>query len=171
MARRNHYHVNVSHTYADLVSCQQSGRSLMSKIVFLITLYFFVSATSGFAGEEPAVVYWDSEAGKTLRARIPADADYWLLSTTFAVQSTQTYCSVASAITILNAMPVKKPVDPAYTPFAYFTQSNYFTPEVIKIISPQTVLSMGMTRECVFHGYSATDSTHIRPPSPRRSGH
>lgn len=119
----------------------------MSKVVFLITLYFFVSVTSGFAGEEPAVVYWDSEAGKTLRARIPADADYWLLSTTFAVQSTQTYCSVASAITVLNAMPVKKPIDPAYAPFAYFTQSNYFTPDVIKVISPQTVLSMGMTRE------------------------
>lgn len=119
----------------------------MSKIVFLITLYFFVSATSGFAGEEPAVVYWDSEAGKILRTRIPADADYWQLSTTFAVQSTQTYCSVASAITVLNAMPVKKPVDPAYTPYAYFTQSNYFTPDVIKVISPQTVLSMGMTRE------------------------
>jgi hypothetical protein len=26
-------------------------------------------------------------------------------------------------------------------------QSNYFTPEVTKIISPQTVLAMGMTRE------------------------
>jgi len=119
----------------------------MNKIVFLTTLCFFVSATSGFAGEEPAVIYWDSEAGKTLRARIPADADYWQLSTTFAVQSTQSYCAVASAVTVLNAMPVNKPVDPAYAPYAYFTQSNYFTPDVIKIISPQTVLSMGMTRE------------------------
>ena len=119
----------------------------MNKIVLLIMLYFFVSATSGFAGEEPAVVYWDSEAGRILRARIPADADYWQLSPTFAVQSTQTYCSIASAITVLNAMPVKKPVDPAYAPYAYFTQSNYFTPDVIKVISPQTVLSMGMTRE------------------------
>lgn len=119
----------------------------MHKIVLLIMLCFFASATSSFAGEEPAVIYWDSEAGKTLRARIPADADYWQLSTTFAVQSTQSYCSVASAITVLNAMPVKKPVDPAYAPYAYFTQRNYFTPDVIKIISPQTVLAMGMTRE------------------------
>ncbi len=112
-----------------------------------ISLCLFVAAASGFAGEQPGVTYWDSEAGKTLRARIPADADYWQLSTTFAVQSTQTYCSVASAITVLNAMPVKKPVDPAYAPYAYFTQSNYFSPDVIKIISPQAVLSMGMTRE------------------------
>ena len=117
----------------------------MNKMLLLIML--LVSATSGFAGEEPAVVDWNSPAGKTLRARIPADADYWQLSTTFVTQSTQTYCSVASAVTVLNAMPVRKPVDPVYAPYPYFTQSNYFTPEVIKVISPQTVLAMGMTRK------------------------
>ena len=63
------------------------------------------------------------------------------------MQNTQTYCSVASAITVLNAMPIKKPVDPSYAPYAYFTQSNYFTPKVVKVISPQTVLSQGMTRD------------------------
>jgi len=119
----------------------------MNKIVFLIILFFWGSATIVFAADEPAVVYWNSEAGQTLRARIPADADYWQLSPTFAVQNTQSYCSVASAITVLNAMPIKKPVDPAYAPYAYFTQSNYFTPEVTQVISPQTVLAMGMTRE------------------------
>ena len=118
----------------------------MIKILFLF-LCVFVSANSAFAGGDPAVVYWNSDAGKILRARIPADADYWQLSPTFAVQNTQTYCSVASAITVLNAMPIKKPVDPAYAPYPYFTQSNFFTPEVSKVISPQTVLSIGMTRD------------------------
>ena len=132
----------------------------MNKIVLLILLSFFASATPGFAGTEPAVVYWDSAAGKALRARIPADADYWQLSTTFAVQSTQTFCSVASAITVLNAMPVKKPVDPEYAPYAYFTQRNFFTPDVAKVISAQAVLDMGMTREEVaetltLHGVKA----------------
>jgi len=119
----------------------------MNKILCFIILFIFLSTTSAFAGNDPAVVYWNSEAGKLLRARIPADADYWQLSPTFAIQNTQTYCSVASAITVLNAMPVKKPVDPAYAPYAYFTQSNFFTPEITKIISPQAVLAMGMTRE------------------------
>ncbi len=119
----------------------------MNKLAPLVILLVSLSALPAFGGEAPDVVYWDSEAGKTLRARIPPDADYWQLSSTFAVQSTQTYCSVASAITVLNAMPIKKPVDPAYAPYAYFTQSNFFTPEVTKLISPQTVLSMGMTRE------------------------
>lgn len=119
----------------------------MKNALVVILLCALVSATCVFAGEETAVVYWDSAAGKTLRARIPPDADYWQLAPTFAVQMTQTYCSVASAITVLNAMPIHKPVDPAYAPYAYFTQSNFFTPEVSKIISPQTVLTMGMTRE------------------------
>src|SRR3972149_761299 len=133
----------------------------MKKIVLAIILYSLVSPASGLAGAEPAVVYWDSAAGRTLRARIPADADYWQLSPAFAVQMTQSYCSVASAITVLNAMPIKKPVDPAYAPYAYFTQNNFFTPEVKKVISPQTVLAIGMTREQMAetltrHGVRAT---------------
>lgn len=133
----------------------------MRKIIFAIILHFLVSPALGLAGTEPAVIYWDSAAGKTLRARIPADADYWQLSPAFAVQMTQSYCSVASAVTVLNAMPIKKPVDPVYAPYAYFTQSNFFTPEVIKVIDQQTVLAMGMTREQMAetltrHGVSTT---------------
>jgi hypothetical protein len=119
----------------------------MKNIVLAIILYSLATAAFAASNAESDVIYWDSAQGKILRARIPADADYWQLSPAFAMQVTQSYCSVASAITVLNAMPIKKPVDLAYAPYAYFTQSNYFTPEVIKIISPQTVLQMGMTRE------------------------
>ncbi len=119
----------------------------MKNAVLAIFLFCLAPSAFGAVEAEPAVIYWDSAAGKAIRTRIPAEADYWQLVPTFAVQNTQSYCSVASAITVLNAMPIKKPVDPTYAPYAYFTQSNYFTPEVIKIISPQTVLQMGMTRE------------------------
>lgn len=119
----------------------------MKNIVLAMILFCLTPAAFGVAEAETAVIYWDSAAGKALRARIPADADYWQLIPTFAVQNTQSYCSVASAITVLNAMPIKKPVDPIYAPYAYFTQSNYFTSDVVKIISPQTVLQLGMTRE------------------------
>ena len=125
----------------------------MNNLIFAVILYAFI--TPAFA-ESPAavpanaklgVIYWDSTEGKSLRARMPADADYWQLAPSFTAQITQSYCSVASAVTVLNAMPIAKPVDPTYAPYAYFTQSNFFTPEVVKIISPQTVLAMGMTRE------------------------
>jgi glutathione-S-conjugate glycine hydrolase len=119
----------------------------MDKLMMLALLLSSLSAIPSLAGETPDVVYWDTDAGKVLRTHIPADADYWQLIPTFAVQRTQSYCSVASAITVLNAMPISKPVDPIYAPYAYFTQDNYFTPEVSKVISAQTVLAQGMTRE------------------------
>lgn len=133
----------------------------MKKIVLAIILSFSVSQTAALAGAEPAVIYWDSAVGKTLRSRISVDADYWQLAPTFAVQMTQSYCAVASAVTVLNAMPISKPVDPTYAPYAYFTQNNFFTAEVIKVISPQTVLAMGMTRAemaetLTRHGVNAT---------------
>ena len=99
------------------------------------------------AAAEPEVIYWNSDAGKALRARIAPDEDYWQLIPWFTEQVNQTYCGVASAVTVLNAMPIKKPVDPIYAPHAYFTQSNFFTPEVVKVISPQTVRNQGMTRD------------------------
>ncbi len=113
---------------------------------FILISFISLVQLSAFAAED-TVIYWNSEAGKILRSRISADADYWQLSPWFAEQINQTYCAVASAITVLNAMPIKKPIDPIYAPHAYFTQSNYFTPEVTKIISPQTVRSQGMTRD------------------------
>jgi hypothetical protein len=131
-------------------------RIIMNKflsLALLVTVVLSIPALAeNTAGVKTAikghskVIYWDSPEGKILRARIPADADYWQLIPNFAVQETQSYCAVASAITVLNAMPIKKPIDPAYAPYAYFTQSNFFTPEVAKIITAQTVLAQGMTR-------------------------
>ncbi|WP_237247006.1 phytochelatin synthase family protein [Sideroxyarcus emersonii] len=120
---------------------------MMGKFSRAILLIVLMAASLAAQAAEPAVIYWNSDAGRILRARMPPDADYWQLSPWFAEQINQTYCSVASAITVLNAMPIKKPVDPVYAPNAYFTQSNYFTPEVVKVITPQTVLAQGMTRD------------------------
>jgi len=119
----------------------------MKNLAFFVILLSLLSATLGNASAGPAVIYWDTVEGKAIRARMPVDADYWQLVPNFAVQMTQSYCSVASAITVLNSMPIKKPVDTTYAPYAYYTQINFFTPEVEKVISAKTVLAMGMTRE------------------------
>lgn len=111
-----------------------------------LLLYCLISTTCAAETAQPEVIYWDTPAGKTLRARIPVDADYWQLIPNFAVQNTQSYCAVASAVTALNSMPIAKPVDPTYAPYRYFTQNNFFSPAISKIISAQTVLEIGMTR-------------------------
>lgn len=133
----------------------------MKNFTLTLFIYALLSPATVLADAVPAVVYWDSAAGKTLRARMSNDADYWQLAPTFAVQMTQSYCGVASAVTVLNAMPINKPVDPTYAPHAYFTQNNFFTPAVEKMIPAQTVLKMGMTRDemsaaLIQHGVKTT---------------
>ncbi len=113
---------------------------------FLI-LAGILGASAVHAAVLPDVVYWDSPQGKMLHKHIRDDADYWQLSPNFTAQITQSYCGVASATTVLNSLPIKKPVDPRYEPYAYFTQNNFFSPAVSKIIKAQTVMAMGMTRE------------------------
>jgi hypothetical protein len=124
--------------------------STIAKMTLVIVgglLCILLSSQPAFAAADATVIYWDSPEGKVIRARMPAGADYWQLIPNFSVQMTQSYCSIASAITVLNSMPIKKPVDPTYAPYAYFTQANFFTPEVAKVIGPETVLKIGMTRE------------------------
>lgn len=116
-------------------------------LVLFAALPLTVVAADAVFAEVPEVIYWNSDAGKVLRAWIAPDADYWQLIPWFTNQVNQSYCGVASAVTVLNAMPIKKPVDPIYAPHAYFTQNNFFTPEVVKVISPQTVSNQGMTRD------------------------
>lgn len=119
----------------------------MKRQLRLMLLWAALLAAPVWAGETHELIYWDSPTGRVLRARIADEADYWQLIPHFTAQQTQSYCSVASAVTVLNALPIDKPVDPAYAPYGYFTQHNYFTPAVADVISARTVLSMGMTRE------------------------
>jgi hypothetical protein len=149
--RQQDYRVPLKHD--SLMMADRIERKTLKNLIFAALLSAFISpafaqppaAESAFA--EPAVVYWDSAEGKAIRARMPADADYWQLAPNFTAQITQSYCSVASAVTVLNSMPIKKPVDPTYAPYAYFTQTNFFTPAVEKVINAKTVLAMGMTRD------------------------
>jgi hypothetical protein len=120
---------------------------MMKKSLLTLLLCLFAAMPLSHAEEKPNVIYWNTAEGETLRSRISSEADYWQLVPNFAVQNTQTYCAVASAITVLNSLPIKKPVEPVYAPYQYFTQTNFFSPAVSKIINAQTVLAQGMTRD------------------------
>lgn len=63
----------------------------------------------------------------------------------FTTQKTTTYCGIASAVTILNASNIAKPVDQEHLPYHYFTQDNFFNENVKKIIGPEQVSKNGIT--------------------------
>jgi glutathione-S-conjugate glycine hydrolase len=85
-----------------------------------------------------------SEMGEKLLRR--TDPDYFLsLALQFLTQETQTYCSIASSVMVLNALQIPAPVDEAHLPYKVFTQDNFFSPAVSKILPADLVRKQGST--------------------------
>ena len=117
----------------------------MYPLGMVLTLAAVGLAWAGSANAGP--VYFNTPAGQKLVARAERKADYWALSTTFVTQRTQTLCSVASSVTVLNALPLDKPDDPVFYPYRTFTQENFFNSHVSKAVPLSKVLGVGMTLE------------------------
>lgn len=86
-----------------------------------------------------------SDEGRKRIARSMHKVDYVSLMATFTTQERQTLCSVATGVSILNALPVKRPIDSKYAPYPFFTQENYFNPQVNAIITRDMTLEIGQT--------------------------
>jgi hypothetical protein len=63
----------------------------------------------------------------------------------FTTQESVTYCGVASAVMVLNAININPPVATKYQPYRYYTQEDFFTEKVQKIISQYEVAKAGIT--------------------------
>mmetsp|Transcript_22625 Transcript_22625/g.72809 ORF Transcript_22625/g.72809 Transcript_22625/m.72809 type:complete len:247 (-) Transcript_22625:44-784(-) len=71
---------------------------------------------------------------------------YREVSIHLATQQTESLCAIASAVAVMNAMKIPAPVDPTYSPYAYWTQDLVTTdPCVTKIHDP----NHGSTRDQV----------------------
>jgi hypothetical protein len=64
--------------------------------------------------------------------------DFWRLNDYFVTQKTLTYCGIASSVMVLNALHVKRPVDPVLYPYSLFTQTNIFDKPGLKFTTPTT---------------------------------
>lgn len=95
----------------------------------------------------PQLVPFNSSAGMALLLEPQtAQASFFSLVQELATQETQSYCGVASAATMLNALPnVPAPVDPVFSPHPYFTQDSFFSDCVNKVVPSSTVKLVGMT--------------------------
>lgn len=100
-------------------------------------------AVSG--AQSPDLIYWNNPAAAPLQQRIPANADFWRLIPQLTTQKTQTYCGIASAVTVLNAMAFEQPGDPVYFPYAHVTQESFFTPGVLQYVTPLSVVTRGIS--------------------------
>ncbi|MEP4149494.1 MAG: phytochelatin synthase family protein [Halioglobus sp.] len=92
-------------------------------------------------------IYLTSDEGRRLINESRHKADYWQLSSSLVTQRTQTLCSIASSVTVLNALGFKRPEEPEYYPYNYFNQSNFFNVPVSEVVSLTSVSEEGMTLE------------------------
>jgi hypothetical protein len=90
----------------------------------------------------PTLVALDSPEGQRLFDEADARADFWSLSEQYVTQRSGNFCGVASAVMVLNALPVAAPVDEQLgAPF--FSQDNFFNECARRVLSP--TMMPGMT--------------------------
>ncbi len=93
------------------------------------------------------VIYFDSDKGWALLLDSKFRCDYWSLSRYYETQMTYAHCGVASSVITLNALEIPKPKQAKYKNFGFFTQEDFFTDAVKKIVAPEDVARRGMELE------------------------
>lgn len=90
----------------------------------------------------PELIALDTPEGEQLLAESNAKADFVRLVSSYTTQERPPFCGVASAVTILNALPIPHP---ATEVGGLFTQQNVFTEQAKTVTTPEEVAKGGMT--------------------------
>jgi len=115
-----------------------------------VVLTVVLLALPALAGElipKAELVPLNSTEGLARLDRIQAQTDHALLGAVVETQSTQTFAGVATAVSILNALPVARPVDDLYEPYPFFTQRSFFSDAMAHVVTRNETLKVGMTLE------------------------
>lgn len=72
----------------------------------------------------PSLISLESSEGANLLASQSSKSRAWNMLSHFETQSTQSFCSVATAVVMLNSLRMPAPTDPVFAPYAYFTQAD-----------------------------------------------
>lgn len=91
--------------------------------IFLAVLAIVPRARAQQSPLPPELIGLDTPEGARLLSESTAKADFGKLVSTFVTQEQQAFCGIASAVTILNALPVPAPNGPVGP---LFTQTNFF---------------------------------------------
>src|SRR5262249_54926454 len=118
--------------------------------VMLPTLLFAFAAAQ-LQPLPPSLISLDSEEGQKLLLESKANRDYFALSSRFLTQRSTSYCGVASAVLVLNALPGAAPEVKEWKPFRAFTEDNVFNDEARQVATPETVSRGGLTVEQLAH--------------------
>jgi len=117
----------------------------MFKFFLLLVFLFFPIALPAQQLPLPkSIIPLDSLVGRKILAE-HLHNHFLKLNNQFLTQKNQTYCGIASIVMVLNALDIKGPTDPIYTPFRPFTQDNFFSIANASAISLDVLAKEGMT--------------------------
>lgn len=118
----------------------------MRGIAFFCVLFLFVQTIGAVESSPNGLINFDSERGLFLFKK-NSNVNTLKLLEHFTTQKTVTYCGIASAVMLLNAIGVTPPIDLQHSqPDAYyFNQENVFNDAVKKIITPEAVSKTGIS--------------------------
>ena len=86
-----------------------------------------------------------SPSGKRMLARSRFKDAYWQQTNWFESQINLGYCGVAVSAMVLNSLGVPPPATPELSPYFMFNQTNFFTPGVRQMLTPEQVQRSGMS--------------------------
>lgn len=117
----------------------------MYQVVSILILMFVLGTANVFSIQPlpKELISFSSQAGLQMLQRNGHIVTIKLLAQ-YTTQKTLTYCSVASAVMVLNAIDHDTPLDKHHSTFHYYTQDNFFNKGVSSIISQKEVEKQGM---------------------------
>ncbi|CAB3793517.1 phytochelatin synthase family protein [Paraburkholderia fynbosensis] len=84
-------------------------------------------------------------AGQKRLMSTPYSQSYWPLSQYFETQRSESWCSVAASVMVLNALGVRRPESSLYPDFPFFSQQDFFRGIDPQVADPARVSKEGMT--------------------------
>ncbi|HEX2548658.1 MAG TPA: phytochelatin synthase family protein [Gammaproteobacteria bacterium] len=115
----------------------------MNRIIFILILAF-INTSFAISKLPNNLINLSSQDGTYFFKKSLNENTLKLLSH-FVTQKTNTYCGIASAVMILNAAEVSPPLDSNHSPHHYFTQENFFSNSLKKIIFEEEVKTKGIS--------------------------
>src|SRR5437762_4315791 len=101
-------------------------------------LFLYFNTVSAVEPLPDNLIKLSSKPGLILLKRDVNENTLKLLSH-FTTQESVSYCGVASIVMVLNAINFNPPVATQYKPYKYYTQEEFFTEQVNKIITAKKV--------------------------------
>lgn len=109
-------------------------------------IFLFTCLSSASAMPAPSnLISFNSAKGQLLLQRSQHKQGFYALMPYFVSEKGLSFCAPASAVMVLNALAINRPLALQHAPYHFFTQDNFFTSSVLNITTPATINYEGMT--------------------------